>query len=166
VLERRHTQGRLRASEPRRKADWCDFTQDSGPRPGILIVDSSPEIRDLLEKLLPRHGLNVWIAGNCLQAVDIYWHAHSQIQLVVLEADMPGIDGPQTLLALRGIKPNVRCCFMSACQDKYTVADLISLGAAQTFVKPFRLSNFVHTLRQLAGLASPGAGPWLEPSSN
>ena len=99
---------------------WPITTQDCGSRPGILIVDNSPEIRDLLEKLLPRHGLNVWTARDCLQAVDIYWHAHSQIQLVVLEADMPGIDGPQTLLALRGIKPNVRCCFMSGDLGRYT----------------------------------------------
>jgi two-component system cell cycle sensor histidine kinase/response regulator CckA len=123
-------------------------------KPGILVVDDEECIRDVLRRALEREGYPVWLAGNGREALTLFRHHREAIAVVLLDVLMPGLDGVQTLKALRQIDPAVRSCFMSGSLGDYRVSDLLDQGATCLFSKPFRLEEVTCFLgRFVAGAA-------------
>lgn len=118
---------------------------------GILVVDDEPAVLQLLEVALRQQGFTVWRAGNGREALDLYQRHESAIELVLLDVQMGGLDGPQTLQALKERFPQVRCCFMSGSTGKYSFEDLMALGALRVLPKPFDLVEMGRTLEEAAG---------------
>jgi CheY-like chemotaxis protein len=66
------------------------------------------------------------------------------VDVVLLDVLMPGMNGPQTLTALRQVNPAVRGIFIG----DHTSEQLLGLGAAHILSKPFpRLDQLVTLLR-------------------
>ena len=101
------------------------------------------------------HGFAVWLACDGPEAVDLYRAHRDGIDVVLLDVQMPGLDGPETLAALRELNPRVRCCFMTGDLGLYADRTLLDLGAATVFMKPFRLSEVAHQLVHLAITIEP-----------
>jgi two-component system, OmpR family, response regulator len=121
------------------------------PCPEVLVVDDEALVLRLLEMALPQHGLAVRQAGRGAEAVAIYRRHRDRIGVVLLDVRMPGLDGPQTLAALREVDPGVRCVFMSGDTRGYSTDELLGLGAAGVVAKPFRcLAELAGTLREVA----------------
>ena len=125
-------------------------------RPGVLIVDDQPGVRAVLQVGLERQGFCSYVAADGYQAVHLYRHHREVIDVVLLDVCMPGLDGPQTLAALREVNPQVRCCFMSGDLGRHTERALRDLGAAAVLLKPFCLDEVAAALRQLACAAEWG----------
>lgn len=121
------------------------------PKPaGVLVVDDDAGIRNLLTKVLPRHGYAVWAAGNGQEALQVYEQNRAAIGVVLLDVQMPGLDGPQTLAALRAVNPGVRAVFMTGNSGRYTYDDLTRSGVA-VLRKPFAsLDDLAEALRRTA----------------
>src|SRR4051794_18430442 len=103
----------------------------------ILVVDDDPAVRNLLDTALPHYGFAVTLAAGGTEAIHLYRRQHEGIGLVLLDVQMPGgPDGPQTLAALRGLNPQVRCCFMTGHSGLYSEDELLALGAVHVFPKP------------------------------
>ena len=116
-------------------------------RPGILVVDDEPMVRSVLEMGLTRSGFTAWVAESGADAVALYQVHPGEIALVLLDVRMPGLDGPQTLEALRELNPHVRACFMSGDLGDHDAVDLRRRGAA-FIAKPFHLSDLANLLRR------------------
>lgn len=124
----------------------------SDVKPGILIVDDEAVVRLVLERALAADGFRVWAAEDGLEALTLYQKHRAEIDLVVLDVNMPGLDGPQTLEALRRADPEVRCCFMSGGSGCYSLRALRQMGAACFFAKPLDLKAIKPMLRRQAHL--------------
>ena len=118
-------------------------------RPGILVVDDDVAVRTLLNAALWHYGFAVWLAGDGTQALELYQELRADIDLVLLDVQMPGRDGPQTLAALRRINPEFLCCFMTADSKAYTQEELLEQGAVRVLQKPFHLAAVAQLLWQL-----------------
>jgi CheY-like chemotaxis protein len=116
--------------------------------PGILVVDDEPAIRILLQTALPRYGFHVFLAASGQEALVVYREHRTEIAAVLLDVQMPGLDGPQTLRILRAIDPQVRCCFISGDLGDYSEQDLLDLGAALVIPKPFRIPAVLEALQR------------------
>jgi CheY-like chemotaxis protein len=124
----------------------------SAPRkPGVLIADDEARLRALLIVTLRRYGFAVWMAADGAEAVETFRDRQSDIDLVVLDTGMPGLDGCETLKALRNLDPNVRCCFTIGTSDYSYERDLLDLGAVRIFQKPFKSVVFAYMVWQLIG---------------
>src|SRR5438876_404910 len=118
--------------------------------PGVLIVDDETAILDFLRRGLGLYGFTVWTAKNGREAIETY-HAHRQeIAAVLLDVLMPDQDGPSTLGVLRGLDPDVRCCFMSGNLGQYTPEQLLGGVASHILFKPFPLSEVAQVLQLMA----------------
>jgi two-component system OmpR family response regulator len=106
-------------------------------KPEILVVENEAAIRRLLDVVLRHYGFGVRLAASGQEAVKLYQRDHEAVTIVLLDVQMPGLDGPGTLAALKRINPEVRCCFMSGHTGKYTSEELLALGAAHVIMKPF-----------------------------
>jgi DNA-binding response OmpR family regulator len=117
---------------------------------GILVVDDDQGMRNVLGVWLKHQGYGVWIAETGREAVFLYKHYRDEISVVLMDVNMPIIDGPETLLELLDINPQVCCFFMNEKPPRRTEADLLSLGAKAVVQKPFRLIDLGGPLWALA----------------
>jgi len=125
----------------------------------MLIVDDTAYILSLLKFELEPRGFNVWLAVDGQDALDLYRCHHAEIDAVLLDVEMPGLDGPHTLAELQAIDPGVLACFMTGGSGVYTEEDLLERGAVCVFEKPFRISEVVHFLQKLVEPPESSAVP-------
>jgi CheY-like chemotaxis protein len=118
--------------------------------PGILIADDMALILTLLKFELESRGFNVWLAVDGDDAIDLYRRHRHEIDLVLLDEQMPGLDGPHTLQALRQIDPDVLACFMTGSGGTNMEVALQDCAAAWIFRKPFRPAEVADLLQRLA----------------
>ena len=119
------------------------------PRPGILVVEDDASLLTLVATALQREGFAVWSASSGRAALEVFQRERERIDLALLDVRMPGLDGPQTLAELRRLAPDLACCFMSGYAGAYTADELLSLGAAYCFAKPFRFEEVADRLREV-----------------
>jgi len=130
----------------------ADAEAAAGPyrvRPGVLVVDDEHLVRVLVQLGLERHNFEVWSASNGREAIDLYRKHSDQIAIVLLDVRMPGLDGVQTLDALRGVNPDVMVCFMTGHMGSYEPEELRRHGAAGVIAKPFHLDDLVRVMQLL-----------------
>jgi CheY-like chemotaxis protein len=122
--------------------------------PGILIADDMAFILTLLKFELESRGFKVWVAMDGDDALDLYRKHREEIDVVLLDVLMPGLDGPHTLEALQGLNPDVVACFMTGNAGVYTEDELLDRGAAWIFSKPFRTAEVADLLQRAASVIS------------
>jgi CheY-like chemotaxis protein len=125
-------------------------------RTGILIVDDMVPLLTLLKFELEPRGFAVWLSVDGDDAIDLYRENRSEIDLVLLDVQMAGLDGPRTLTALQRLDPDVLACFMTGNSGDYTEKDLLDRGAACVFMKPFRTADMAQRLQQVLESAHHG----------
>jgi CheY-like chemotaxis protein len=113
----------------------------------VLVVDDDPALRQMLQQTLVNMGAVVWSAGSGAEAVTLYREHAAEIDLVLCDVQMPGIDGPQTLQALQQINSGVVCYFMSGDPGTISVSELEQLAAGYLY-KPFVLRQFPGILQK------------------
>ena len=126
-------------------------------RPAVLVVDDEEAVRKVLEIALRLSGLEVRLAASGEEAVELC-RRDGGVGVALLDVQLPGLDGPQTLAALRGLDPDLVCCFMSGDTGRYSAAGLLAMGAAHFFAKPFVLAEVVRVLQEVAARVRPGSG--------
>jgi CheY-like chemotaxis protein len=128
---------------------------EPGARPPVVLVaDDEPSVRALLEATLPRYGFDVLTAADGSQAVEVYLRHQADVALVLLDVNMPGLDGPHAFVRLRQIDPGARVCFMSGGAGADVESVLLAVGAAGFLPKPFRVGEVAAALWALLGHAS------------
>ncbi len=73
----------------------------------ILVVDDEPTIRLIAKAALGRIGFKVLTAASGEEAVEIFRQHRQVIGCVLCDLVMPGMDGWQTLAALRQLDPDI-----------------------------------------------------------
>ena len=120
--------------------------------PVVLVVDDTDAVREFICAGLRRHGFEVRAAGSGWDAIELY---HELLQqdgdvTVLLDVQMPGLDGPQVLAALRTMDPGVRAYFMTGDPGPYGEGDLLAMGGCRVFPKPFPVAAAAAEFRRAA----------------
>lgn len=103
----------------------------------ILIVDDHADNRDLLRQRLTREGFRTITAENGEDALTLL--EQHQIDLVLLDVLMPGIDGTEVLLRIKGSErtSSIPVIMISALDEIERVVHCIESGAEDYLTKPF-----------------------------
>ena len=103
----------------------------------ILIVDDNSIIRTLLENILKMEGYITSSVNNGKEALD--YLKDSQPNLILMDIDMPVMDGYQTCEEMRSRKEyeTIPIIMVTAVGDKDIVKKVLSLGANDYIAKPF-----------------------------
>jgi PAS domain S-box-containing protein len=83
----------------------------------ILVVDDEPLLRRVASKLLQKLGYGVLEASSGQNALEIFQEQGAEIDLVLLDFIMPGLNGFQTLERLRALNPDVPVLMCSGYGD-------------------------------------------------
>ena len=115
------------------------------PRP-ILVVDDDSAIRDAERQILADHGFRVVEArdgAEAMRAIDLEPPA-----LIVLDVQMPGVDGPTFARELRTRLRRVPLVILTGVPDPKREADRCN---AEAFLrKPFDADELVRIVRRFA----------------
>ena len=112
----------------------------------ILVVDDDSAIRDIERQILADNGFRVVEArdgAEALRAIDI-----EQPALILLDVQMPGIDGPTFARELRTRLRRVPLVILTGVPDPKREADRCN---AEAFLrKPFDADELVRVVRRFA----------------
>jgi len=104
----------------------------------VLVVDDSAVVRGLLTKTL-QQDKNIEVAGTAMHGeAALSWMKKNQVDVVVLDVEMPVMDGLETLKNIQRDYPKVKVIMASGLTSsgaKITMQAL-SLGAAECIAKP------------------------------
>jgi CheY-like chemotaxis protein len=126
---------------------WSGEGQSLGTS-GSTPVEDEKAISTLLQLALTQHNFRVILAASGEEALDLYRQRSEEIDVVLTDVQLPGVDGSQTLDASQQINPAVCCCFMSGATGKYDGEGLRKQGAA-FIAKPFSVKDLADLLRSL-----------------
>jgi two-component system cell cycle sensor histidine kinase/response regulator CckA len=125
-----------------------------GERTTVLVVDDEYFVRALLVPALTKHGYDVLTASDGKEGMAVFFEQAEQIDLIVTDITMPGLNGVEMIEKIRRIHPGARVLFISGNSDELPAWAATSCGF---LLKPFRVSRFmsaVETCLQVKPLAA------------
>jgi CheY-like chemotaxis protein len=126
---------------------WSEGDSSMKTSGTILVVDNNEAVGAFIEVALRQHGFTVFIASSGSAALNLF--REQKIDIVLMDIEMPDLDGPETLKMLQSIRPDVACFFMTA-SCPLTKEHLA--GAIDVFDKPFRnFSEVVSAFSEILG---------------
>ena len=121
----------------------------------ILLVDDEDMIWDVIIDMLQELGYSVILAGNGLEALQIYRDNPGAIDLVMLDMVMPELDGHGTFFKLKELDPKVRVLLSSGYVSEEDARDVLEAGAVGFLQKPYRMLDLARTIRAIFAAPSP-----------
>jgi YesN/AraC family two-component response regulator len=95
----------------------------------IMLVDDEAHIRKFISLLLRHLGVTkIFEAANGSLAVELF--KKERPDLVMLDVNMPVMDGIQTLKALKEIDADCVVVMLTSLANRQTIDDAVALGAA------------------------------------
>jgi CheY-like chemotaxis protein len=95
----------------------------------IMLVDDEAHIRKFISLLLRHLGVaRIFEAPNGSVALEVYQREHPD--LVMLDVNMPVMDGIETLRALKQINPDCVVVMLTSLANRQTIDEAVALGAA------------------------------------
>ncbi len=125
----------------------------------VMIVDDEEQIRDVLMKILQRHGYQVVVAEHGRQAVSIF--ESNPVDLIITDITMPQMDGLETIRTILSNNPQVPIIAISGGGHRfpdYFLPMAQQSGAKMVLKKPIRSQELVKAVESLIGGGAIGAG--------
>jgi two-component system cell cycle sensor histidine kinase/response regulator CckA len=115
----------------------------------VLVVDDEEPVRALLQSILEEGGYTVLLAGDGIEATELYAELSTEIDLVVLDIVMPRMGGRETYERLREINPEVKVLLSSGYSKKGQARDILAAGARGFLQKPYDLRAVLLKVREV-----------------
>jgi PAS domain S-box-containing protein len=126
-----------------------------GERGCVLVVDDEPGVRRLAASTLERVGFATLLAENGDEGIRVFGTRQGEIDAVLLDMTMPGMDGREVLEQLRHLNSEVPVVLSSGFSEDQALEG-ISVDPGTTFLrKPYPPSALQELVEELTG---PGPG--------
>lgn len=102
----------------------------------VLVVDDEPMVRRTVKRLLERAGYRVEDAPDGQTAVDMVRSKPDRFDVVVMDLDMPELDGESASRMIRSIEPGLPVVVLSGLCDEPRRRRLEELGVRSILQKP------------------------------
>lgn len=120
----------------------------------ILVVEDLAPLRKLVERMLVRIGYRVFSAGSAQEAMAIIEEEGVEIDLLLSDIVMPGMDGRDFARLLKAARPKLRVVLMTGYSDLFAdLSDFSELGADAVIPKPFSRAQIERTLAEVLARA-------------
>ena len=116
-------------------------------QPRVLVIDDNCQLADNLREILEDDGFAVEVSNNGEDGLKLL--SKMNINLVVTDLRMPGIDGMQVVAKVRENWPKIPVAVMTAYGRDRALEDVRSQGAVDILTKPMDLPKFVGLVHRL-----------------
>jgi nitrogen-specific signal transduction histidine kinase/CheY-like chemotaxis protein len=118
---------------------------------GILVVDDEEVVRECTARMLRRKGYRVATCKDGAEAVDYYRKSWQHIDLVILDMNMPVMNGHDAFIAMRGINAGIRAMLATGYSLDDNAQKILDEGALSYLQKPFRIDELVVQIERALG---------------
>ena len=134
----------MAVSEISAHAQLCNAISDEASH--ILVIDDDPMIRSLLSKYFTVKGHQVMEAEDGAHGIGLATHSHPDV--VILDIEMPVLDGYSTLNILRQSTriPEIPVVILTARTDADLRFDCEQAGCTDYITKPFDMDHLNQTV--------------------
>ena len=121
----------------------------------LLIVDDEIEICDFLKSFFEDRDFRVAVANNGTQALEQMDSFHPEV--VLLDIQMPGMDGLQTLKKIKEMHPKVKVIMVTAVETQEKIEEAMRLGADNYITKPLSLEYLEKDVQDKIDILAKGS---------
>jgi DNA-binding NtrC family response regulator len=107
----------------------------------MLLVDDEERFLSTTRKLLERKGYQVFTAANGIEALELM--KHKIIHVVILDVKMPGLDGLDTLKAIKRDHPLVAVIMLTGHGTVESAVEGLKSGAIDFLTKPTEINDLI-----------------------
>jgi CheY-like chemotaxis protein len=112
----------------------------------VMVVDDDESVRDSLRKLLDGEGYQVILAANGLEAVETFRREQNQIDLVLVDLNMPMKNGWVTLNDLLEASPFLPVFVLTGLSHQSELA--MAAGVCALVEKPIDVSELLQLIKK------------------
>lgn len=137
------------ASHPNVFAAASPGTAGTARIPNVLVVEDQHEIKELIAETLRTEGYHVLDCDRGDQAMELCWRTPAQIDLLVADLHVPGLEGDELADRLQALRPEMRVLLISG--DSFRLSSLALAGnpATAMLTKPFSMNELRTVVRSL-----------------
>ena len=120
----------------------------------VLIIEDDDSARACYGRLLRRHGYETALEADGL-SVERNLEQYRDVDLVILDYRMPGLDGLQLLARLRGRRFQAPAVLVTASAIEEIEGEARRLGVKRIFGKPLSIPGFLRAVEELLAAGVP-----------
>ena len=117
----------------------------------ILLVDDDTQFLSLGQELLEYLGFQALTASQGDQALEIFRQRQQEIDLVIMDFNLPRINGYQLLQQLQTIAPQIKVIIASGFFGQSEMDKFMAAGVAGMIHKPFRAQQLQVEILRILG---------------
>ena len=122
--------------------------------PGLLVVDPDSRGSADLAREIKKLGWQVWVAEDSAAAIEIYQELRHRIDIVLVDLQLPGLQGGSLLAQLAELNPALIRCAMSGEISPYAAAAFRKMSDTPLFTKPLAVRALAFTLHEMVAPTS------------
>ncbi|MFZ5564222.1 MAG: response regulator [Thermodesulfobacteriota bacterium] len=111
-------------------------------KPFILLVDDETSFIETMSKRLQKREFNVMTAASGREALDVL-RVNRSLDVVILDVKMPGMDGIETLQAIKKEFPLVEVIMLTGHATIESAIDGMKTGAFDYLMKPCDIDQLI-----------------------
>jgi excisionase family DNA binding protein len=138
-----------------RRARGIRYPSHSVPR--VLVVDDERPVREMLAKTLSRGKYAVEMAESGTEALEHI--REGEIDLVITDLRMPGMDGLALMRAARRYDPNLPVIVVTGYSSEASAIEAINIGVSGYLTKPFRVDRILRSVARALGQPTRASQP-------
>jgi hypothetical protein len=119
-----------------------DVTTSLGSGELVLVAQQQSSLRDIIKKILDAHGYDAMTAADGAEAVALYRKHQKKIRVVIIDLDMPYMDGSMTIRVLQKTNADVRIIATSESASRD------SLSVSGVLPRPFSTPVLLNAVRE------------------
>ena len=115
---------------------------------GLLVVDDEEGVRRSLKKILEKEGYRIVLAQNGEEALSLFRNDGQEIETVISDYRMPGMDGLETLIEIGRMNAEITRIMLTGYATMASAIDAVNAGIDGFLTKPFANEELIAKVRE------------------
>jgi YesN/AraC family two-component response regulator len=116
----------------------------------LLYVEDDDTLREIISEHLSTYIDNILVANCGKEGLEIFEKEANNIDIVITDINMPGIDGIEMSKRIKELNPNIKTVIMTAYSDDQYLREAVNLGIEHYLLKPVTIDNIFNILIRIS----------------